>query len=293
MELDLACPQTLLVPPKQMRLFFLTSLTMTAFAANSVLNRGAINHFGMDPVLFAAIRLSAGALVLFFLTVASRRSFNFGGWGRLLGVGGLLVYIFGFSLAYLSLDAGIGALILFGVVHITMFAGAVFGREELPSARWVGAALGFVGLTWLLWPKGPITVSLTHAYMMALAGIGWGVYSLQGRRERDALQATALNFLLATPIGIGLAFMLSGYTQVNPFGIALAVASGGLTSAMGYVLWYRLIPVLGASRAAVAQLSVPVIAFGGGTFLLNEPLTLRFLGASILVIGGVLVSMRQ
>ncbi|MEP2531756.1 DMT family transporter [Shimia sp.] len=276
-----------------MRMFFLSLLTMIAFGANSVLNRAAVGEFGMDPVAFGAIRLGAGAAVLTVLVMAQGRGFALGGAGRIVGVAGLLIYIFGFSLAYLTLDAGLGALILFGVVQVTMFGGAVLAREEVPTSRWAGAGLGLAGLVWLLWPGGAFDVSIMHAGMMIAAGLGWGVYSLQGRRETDATQATAMNFLLAAPIAVVLALVFAGSDSLATGGIALAVVSGGITSGLGYALWYRILPILGASRGAVAQLSVPVIALGGGIAFLGEPVTLRFVGAAVLVIAGVLVSMRR
>jgi len=56
---------------------------------------------------------------------------------------------------------------------------------------------------------------------------------------------------------------------------------------MGYALWYRILPRLPASVAAVAQLTVPVIAMAGGTALLGEALTAEILMAAVLVLGGV------
>ena len=276
-----------------MRILLLTFVTMMAFAANSVLNRAAVGTYGMDPLEFGAIRLASGALALMLLVSITNRGFSVGGVGRLAGVGGLLVYIFGFSLAYLQLDAGLGALILFGVVQITMFAGALLIREPLPTMRWVGAGVAMSGLVWLLWPGGDLGISTMHAALMVAAGVGWGVYSLQGRQEKDATQATAMNFILATPFAIAAVLIVQTNGHLSFAGIALALTSGVLTSGMGYALWYKIIPELGASRAAVAQLSVPVLAMGGGLVLLSEPITMRFVISAALVIGGVVISMKR
>lgn len=285
------------VTKTSMRLFLLTALTMAAFAANSVLNRAAVGSYGMDAITFGAIRLTSGALALALLIVWQRRGFALGGWGRGVAVLGLLAYIFGFSLAYRGLESGLGALILFGVVQITMFGGAVLAREEMPKARWLGAGLALGGLIWLLAPgasdTGGAAVALMPAVAMAAAGVGWGVYSLQGRQERDATQATAMNFMLAAPIALMGALWMGDGAALSMGGVTLAVISGVLTSGMGYALWYAILPGLGASRAAVAQLTVPVIAMAGGMVFLAEPLTWRFVGAAALVIGGVLVSMRR
>ena len=275
-----------------MRLLALTTLTMIAFAANSVLNRLGVGGGLIDPIGFALVRLLAGAATLAALWAMRSRRYAVSGTillqpaRRALGAASLLVYLFGFSLAYGVLDAGAGALILFGWVQITMFAGAVLARERVPARRWAGAALAFAGLLVLLAPGGGTPLGW-HAAAMALAGIGWGVYSLAGRGERDALAATAANFIVAAPFGLALALVLPGAAGLSLSGVALAIASGALASGLGYALWYSLLPQLGAARAAVAQLSVPLIAAAGGAALIGEAVSWRFGAAAALVLGGV------
>ena len=278
-----------------MKLMLLTALTMIAFAANSVLNRMGLVQAGMDPLLFGSIRLASGAVTLAILALILRGGLRFGGAGRGISVLSLLLYIYGFSIAYVALDAGLGALILFGTVQVTMFAGAVFRQEPLPPLRWLGAAIAFGGLVWLLWPRGTQPMPVLHTGLMVLAGVGWGIYSLAGQRARDALQATAANFLLAAPIGFGLGMLRPVSLEVaeaSVTGVALAVSSGAITSGLGYALWYSLLPVLGGGRAAVAQLSVPVIAIAGGALFLSEWPDLRFLIAACIVLSGVAISLR-
>ena len=275
-----------------MPLFLLTALTMLAFAANSVLTRAALVDGGIDAASFGVIRLVSGAVALVVLCLVTRGQLRLGGVGRVTGVLALLVYIYGFTGAYNALDSGLGALILFGMVQITMFAGAVMTQEAVSPRRWVGAGLAMVGLAWLLWPVGVVQVSLLHGGLMAVAGIAWGVYSLSGRGAGDALQSTAANFVWAAPVG-ALALIVPatrGELTVDTSGIALAVVAGAVTSGMGYALWYTVLPRLMASSAAVAQLTVPVIAMAGGMALLGEALTLRFTLASVLVLGGVAIA---
>lgn len=282
-----------------MRLFLLTALTMTAFAANSVLNRAAVGGGHIGAVEFAVVRLMAGAAMLGAL-VSGRRVQSgravWPGWaGRPAGAASLLVYLFGFSLAYGALDAGTGALILFGIVQITMFAGALVVREPVPARRWLGAGVAFLGLVYLLSPGSGAAESLLYPALMAAAGIGWGLYSLSARGTHDPLGATAWNFILATPAAaVAVALLSVGPAAVapQPAGIALALVSGAVTSGLGYALWYTILPRLGAARGGVAQLSVPLIAIAGGMAFLGEPLTLRFVIASALVLGGVAVALR-
>lgn len=265
-----------------MRLFLLTALVMLAFAANSVLNRMAVAGGDIGAVEFAVIRLAAGALVLLALVLWRGRGLR---GATVAGVVGLLIYLFGFSLAYGRLDAGTGALVLFGVVQVTMFAGALLAGEGVPARRWVGAGLALGGLVVLVVPVGGGWAGFAA---MAAAGVGWGLYSLAGRGARDALGATAGNFALALVPGVVLALLIGvdvGAASLR--GVGLAVLSGAVTSGLGYALWYAVLPALGAGRAAVAQLTVPLIAAAGGAVLIGEAVGWRFAIASVLVLGGV------
>ena len=275
-----------------MRLFLLVALTMIAFAANSVLNRMALAGGGIDAIAFGAIRLVAGAVMLGALCLLLRGKMRLGSAHRAAGVGALLLYLFGFSYAYEALDAGLGALVLFGMVQITMFAGGLIAGEAMPPRRWIGAVLAMAGLIWLLLPGGSAQVSLLHGGAMAIAGVGWGLYSLAGRRAGDALQDTGANFVIAALIcalpGLWMGEIATGGPGIE--GVLLAVICGAVTSGLGYALWYSVLPRLQASVAAVAQLTVPVIAMAGGMVFLGEVLTLQFALASVLVLGGVAVS---
>lgn len=273
-----------------MRLFLLVALTMIAFAANSVLTRLALATAAIGPTEFAVVRLGSGAAALVALVYLRGASLGLGAPGRAVGVLSLAVYMMGFSFAYLSLPAGIGALILFGAVQITMFAGALLRHEPVPARRWAGAVVAFAGLVWLLWPEGGGAPAPLGAALMAAAGAGWGVYSLNGRGGRDPQAATAANFLLATPIAVIL-LPMAGPIHAGAVGLALAVVSGVVTSGLGYALWYAVLPRISASAAAVAQLTVPLIAMAGGAVVLGEALTPRFAVSAALVLGGVGLSL--
>ena len=273
-----------------MQLFLLSALTMAAFAANSVLNRLGVAAFGMDPVLFAVIRVAAGVAMLWLLVLAQGGRWPGGGWRhRISGAASLALYMAGFSLAYLTLDAGVGALILFGGVQITMFAGAALAGERITPLRLAGAAVALVGLVVLVWPSEAVVVPPQGIALMLAAAFGWGVYSLLGRSEDTPLAATAANFVICFPLLLPLLFW-AGQGWSWP-GVLAAIVAGAVTSGMGYALWYQLVPRLGATRAAVTQLSVPVIAAFGGAIVLSEPVGIRFAIAAALVIGGIAMSM--
>ena len=276
-----------------MQLFVLTLLTLTAFAANSLLNRAALVNDLIGPGEFATLRVAAGALTLFVLLAVSRQS-----WPRpptidIKAVLGLAAYMVGFSFAYVRLDAGLGALILFGTVQVAMFAAALKAGESLPVSRRFGALVALCGLGVLVWPNSSFALPWLGVLLMLVAALGWALYSLQGRKVSDPLSATAWNFIYALPAPVIVQLLMPslGYQAwfVTTDGALLAVASGAIMSGLGYALWYRVLPQLDVSMGALSQLLVPVIALVLGVLLLNETVDSRALLAALLIVGGVAV----
>lgn len=267
------------------RLFLLTAITMVAFASNSLLNRAALADGQAGPAAFAALRVLSGALCLAALAIWRSGLPAMATRARVVGTASLTVYMLGFSFAYIALDAGSGALILFGGVQITMFGGALIMGERPAPARWVGSIVALAGLAWLLSPGEVTPPPLGAASLMLAAAVGWGVYSLVGRGARDPLAETAGNFLCAAPIA--LIFWAIATDGITTSGAVLAVVSGAITSGLGYALWYAVLPRLDASVAALAQLTAPVIAIAGGALFLAEVPEIRLILASVVVLGGV------
>jgi drug/metabolite transporter (DMT)-like permease len=265
-------------------LWFLVALAMIAFAANSLLCRAALKATAIDPASFTLIRLAAGVLVLALLV--RLRPVGLGPEGSWLSALALFVYAAAFSLAYVHLPAAVGALILFGAVQVSMIGYGVWAGEQLRPSQLAGLGLAIAGLILLLAP-GLAAPPPASAALMVAAGIAWGVYSLRGRRFRHPTQATAGNFLRAVPFGIGLAVVLSRQLNLDPMGVLYALISGGVTSGLGYAIWYAVLPQLRATSAAAIQLSVPVIAALGGVLFLGEVMTIRLLLSSVGIIGGI------
>ena len=268
-----------------------TSFALIAFAANSVLCRLALGEATIDAASFTTIRLVSGALVLLLVNAAgkTRAVVDSGNWTSALM---LFLYAVTFSFAYISLNTGTGALILFASVQATMIIFAIYKDERLGLMGSLGLFAALAGLSYLVFP-GLTAPSPSGAALMAVAGISWGIYSLRGRGSRSPVTVTRDNFLRSTPFVLLISLIFLDNLYITFTGAFFAALSGGLTSAIGYVIWYAALRNHSATSAALVQLLVPVLAALGGVVLLSEALTVRLLLSSAMIIGGVALALTQ
>lgn len=262
----------------------LTAITLVAFASNSLLCRLALANGSIDPVSFTSLRIVSGAATLWIVSaLLRRRSRPKGSW---LSATMLALYAIAFSLAYVSLSVGTGALILMGAVQGTMIVGGIRAGERLKPTQWMGLLIALGGTVYLVSP-GITAPPVASSILMAVAGLAWGVYSLRGRGNEDPISATTDNFIRAAPMALIMSLIQIGEVRWSTHGILLALLSGSLTSGIGYVVWYAALRGLTATRAAIVQLAVPVITAIGGVMILSEVITTRLVIASLAVVGGV------
>ncbi|MFA0053334.1 DMT family transporter [Vibrio echinoideorum] len=291
-----------------MQTVMITFITLVAFAANSVLCRWALMDQTIDPLSFSIVRILSGAgTLLILLTLSSRSKSNQGlannrtsvytklkSQFQFTSILSLLVYMFGFSFAYLELGAGLGALVLFVAVQFTMIAAHLFSGNRMSSLEWCGCLLSVAGLVYLLMPtESTRSPDLVSIILMSLAGVGWGVYTLAGKKSSNALQSTTANFGFSSlVILVGLSFLVvipnaMPQVSISEQGLIYAVISGSVASGVGYSLWYYVVKKLNTVVASIAQLSVPVIATLGGVLLLSEPVTIQFVISSTVILLGI------
>ncbi|MEJ2912654.1 DMT family transporter [Pseudoalteromonas sp. C12FD-1] len=275
-----------------------TLVALVAFAANSLLCRMALAQGYIDAWNFTIIRLLSGAvclgLIMAVYTYNLKRKgvlnnailSDTGSWRSSIS---LLIYALCFSIAYIELDTGTGALILFSAVQLTMIGWGIYKKEQLSKLQWGAFFVALAGFVYLMLPSAAVP-SLLGASLMALSGVAWGVYSIRGKACVSPLRTTAFNFirsLVAIPV---LLLVAIGYLKtVSIEGVLLACASGAIASGIGYSIWYVAMPLLKSTQAAVVQLCVPVLAAFAGVIFLSEQLTFEFLIASSLILGAVLV----
>ena len=266
--------------------FVLTLAALSAFAANSILGRLALGDDAIDAYSFTAVRLGSGALVLWLVNILQqrvRRPSN--GWS---GAFFLVLYAFPFSLAYVRLDTGTGALILFGAVQLTMIGHGFRSGQRPGRLEWLGLIGAMGGVAYLVSPgltaPDPIGVAL-----MIAAGAGWGAYSIVGKTAGDPGFVTAGNFQRAALIVVPATSLAWPWLSLSNRGVLLAAASGALASGLGYTVWYAALKYLPVTRAALVQLAVPVLAAGGGVAFVGETITLRLTLASAVILASIAV----
>ncbi|WP_336510840.1 DMT family transporter [Aliamphritea spongicola] len=277
-----------------LRIILLTSIAMLAFAGNSVLSRLALASGSIDAASFSSIRLVSGIVMLAILLplVAKVKAGEKGHLqqmfrGSYKAAAYLFIYVIGFSYAYLILDTGVGALILFGSVQLTMILISLFTGARFRQLEWIGLLLAIVGFVYLVWPS-LTEPSLVGFVLMTVAGIAWGLYTLKGRGADQPVRDTAYNFIKTLPMVAVLTLLTLADARFDLQGVLLAMASGALASGLGYAIWYMALPGLQNVQAAVVQLTVPVIAAAGGVVFAGELIDQRLIVASLLVLGGVL-----
>ena len=270
--------------------YILTVLAMLAFAANSVLCRMALGGDTIDAASFTSIRLLSGAVMLVIILLYRNHDFRL---VKINAISALMLFTYAicFSYSYLQLTTGTGALILFGTVQLTMLLFGLIKGERPGKITWLGIVSAFGGLVYLLMPS-VSAPPLWGAILMIAAGIAWGIYTLRGKTSKTPLATTGWNFIATTPLVLVTIVLFHANIHATLAGITLAILSGALASSIGYVIWYSVLPSLTATNAATVQLSVPVIAAFGGVILLSEPVSFRLVIASIVVLGGIYLTIR-
>ena len=285
-----------------------TIIALIAFAANSLFCRMALADDHIDAWSFTILRLlSAAACLGIIMTIHAYRlrqqvqspdAITYGtvsydaimnDRGSWLSSLSLVIYALCFSIAYVELDTGTGALILFSAVQLTMIGWGIYKKEQLSALQWIAFIVAVAGFVYLMLPSAAVP-SLSAAILMAISGAAWGVYSIRGKACISPLRATGFNFIRSmVAIPVLLLAALAYLDDISITGVLLACASGAIASGMGYSIWYMAMPLLKNTQAAVVQLCVPVLAAIMGVIFLSETLSAPFIIASAVILGAVTV----
>ena len=270
-------------------LFLLLSLLFLAL--NSIFCKLALSNNFIDAFSFTMYRVLFGSITLILIYLYKRKKLQFSIKKNWLSSLMLFSYAICFSYSFLNIEAGVGTLLLFAVVQLVMVIFSLFHKEKINLQKIAGIFLAMTGLIYLLYPKQSFELSLFHAFLMIIAGISWAVYTVLGKKSSDSLYNTTDNFVKAL-IFVVIFYLL--FSPENSFisekGILLAFISGSLTSAIGYLLWYEVLPKMQLITAGIIQLFVPVISIVISIVFLNESLTITLFLSTVMIFAGILLT---
>lgn len=278
---------------------WLTPLELTVlgaiWGASFLFMRVSANDFGAVPLV--EVRLGLGALVLLPFLWRSRAQFPRSLWPKLALIGAInsAVPFILFAWAAQRAPAGIGAIANAMTVLFTALVGFLFFGEKIGLRRAMALVAGFAGVVVLASGK------------TAGASIGWAVMAGAGaaflygiginlvRRHLTGLPPAAVaaatlgtSALLTLPLAI-----VHWPSPAIPAASWLAAAMLGVVcTGIAFVMYYRLIGRIGASRASTVTYLVPVFGVAWAWWLLGEPLTLSMGVAGAMILGSVAISQR-
>ena len=274
-----------------MKFVFLILISLLFLGLNSIFCKLALSNNYIDAFSFTFFRLFFGAITLLLIFFYKSKKISILPKSNWLSSFMLFLYAICFSYSFLDINAGFGTLLLFAVVQMVMLAFSLFHKEKINLQKIIGIFLALFGLIYLLYPKESFEVSLFHAFLMIIAGIAWAVYTILGKKSSDSLYNTMDNFIKSL-VFVGIFYIL--YLPENSFisqnGLLLAFISGSLTSAIGYVLWYEILPKLQYITAGVIQLFVPIISIIISIIFLNESLSTTLFLSTIIIFTGIILT---
>lgn len=276
-----------------LKLFVLICVALLFLSANSILARMAIVTQDIDAFTFTFLRIISGSILLFIIYFYRKKRVDISLKKNWLSGFMLFLYAICFSYSYINILAGIGTLILFAVVQLSMILIAVFYKEKMSLNKSIGILVAFSGLVYLLYPKEDFTISYFHTFLMVISGIAWGVYSVLGKSSTNAIFNTTDNFFKASIFTLIFMLIFISEVRLDLYTFCLAVVSGAITSALGYLLWYEILPKIEIITASVLQLLVPIIAIFLSILFLDESLTFELIVSTILILVGIFIALKR
>ncbi len=276
-----------------LKLFVLICVALLFLSANSILARMAIVTQNIDAFTFTFLRIISGSILLFIIYFYRKKRVDISLKKNWISGFMLFLYAICFSYSYINMLAGIGTLILFAVVQLSMILIALFYKEKMSLNKIIGILVAFSGLVYLLYPKEDFTISYFHTFLMVISGTAWGVYSVLGKSSTSAIFNTTDNFFKASIFTLIFMLMFISEVHLDLYTFCLAITSGAITSALGYLLWYEILPKIEIITASVLQLLVPIIAIFLSILFLDESLTLELIVSTILILVGIFIALKR
>jgi len=253
----------------------------------------AISTQNIDAFSFTFLRILSGSVLLLSVYFFKNKNLKFSFKKNWLSSFILFLYAICFSYSYINMFAGIGTLILFAVVQISMILIALFYKEKLTINKFLGVLVAFGGLAFLLYPKEDFSISLFHTFLMVISGIAWAVYSVIGKSSTNALLNTTDNFFKATIFAIIFMLFFINEFKFDLYTSFLAILSGSVTSGLGYLIWYEVLPKIQITTASILQLIVPILAIFLSVIILDEKFSFELGISTFIILFGIFLALKK
>ncbi len=255
-----------------------------------------VDAFGF--VAATAIRSFIACGTLLLIAKLSRRRLDFGdGWRPFLVVGATTVagQLLGLSYATPLIGTAMAAILVASVPLFSMLISQVWGLERMKASGVMGLVLGTVGIVLLVgFPAVPVTNEFVFGCAAALAACfsaAFGSnYASHKLKHTGSWEVTIGSFLFGGLICAPFMIALPVPGVPTAIDILYLLISACIMSATTYVLYFKLVGSIGATKAISVEFAVTVVAVFVGAILLGEPLsTIQILGAAVIVMGCALV----
>lgn len=278
-----------------LKLIGLIFIVLLFFASNSILARMAIFTQNIDAFSFTFLRIISAMVILLFIYFYKNKKIKIDFKNNYISGFMFFLYAIYFSYSYINMAAGIGTLILFAVVQLTMIIIALFLNEKLTFNKIIGITIAFGGLVYLIYPKDDFTISYFHAFLMFLSAIGWAVFSVLGKKSNNVtLNATdsfVKAFIFTIFFAIFYLYFFENSLKIDSPTFIMAITSGSITTAFGVFIWYSILPKMQIMTASIIQLIVPIIAIILSVIFLNETFTFELFISTIIILFGIFIAL--
>jgi drug/metabolite transporter (DMT)-like permease len=276
-------------------------LLAALWGASFLFMRVAAPEFG--PFALVEVRVAIAAAVLLPLLLLR------GGWPTLrahaprvaaVGVLNSAIPFALFSYAVLGITAGFAAILNAATPLAAALIGMLWLRERFRPAQWLGLAIGFAGVIVLVWGRvdfrpGSGLWSGTLAIGAALAAtLAYGVGANYTRRYLPGVDALAIacgSQLAAAIVMLPPALLFLPAAAPSPLAWAMALLLAVASTAIAYILYFRLIAHVGAMRAAAVTFLIPAFATVWGALLLDEAVTLQMIAGGLVILAGTALTL--
>lgn len=203
-----------------------------------------------------------------------------------------------YAFAAIHLPASLMAILNATSPMFGLALGAAFSGERVTAGRIAGLALGAGGVALIARPGALGTDAMFGRALAAclVASFSYGVTGVLVKRFGSGVPSRGMAVATQAWAALALLPLLAiapAPAMPSPAIVANLVGLGVLASGVAFILYFRLIADVGATRALTVTFLIPVFAFAWGLLFLGESLSAAQIGGSLLILAGTLLVTRR